>query len=403
MTDTVERRVGRRIILLLSIPAVLIVLGVSLAGVVPSLPYGVNASNRERYEAKLEEISLNKAAKERAKSEIGAEVYVPEAEHDFGYIDPGTVSAHHDFEFENRGTGDLLLEPAGSSCKCTVAELNDPIIGPGESVNVRVVWNSGADLSENFEQVAIVRTNDPDRPEVELTVRGKVARPFAFSGPIQGGTAVLAGQPMTGTALIYSQTHNNFVVLESEASSERVELDIQPVDLDAISHLRGRAGFRVKATYRPTDGRDSVNEWVKVRVMNPETGDEEWLKTAFVGHYKSRVSFIGPELHRSTGVNLGLIELGSDQSWSFGVRFRGSPPPSRAVIKDIEPDSLEASIEASDRLPGVFRVTVRLAKDAVPARFVGDPNGFVEVAAADDLNNSGWLPVTGQIIRPVEP
>ena len=99
-------------------------------------------------------------------------VVVDQEEYEFGLMDIA-AKGKHDFVFNNRGEATLELKAGETSCGCTVSEIKDGGIAPGESGKVSVTWT--ADKGEGpFRQTATIETNDPLRPRVTLTVQGRI-------------------------------------------------------------------------------------------------------------------------------------------------------------------------------------------------------------------------------------
>jgi len=94
------------------------------------------------------------------------------AEFDFGGMEHGS-SLSHDFVIRNVGDGPLLLKTGEPTCKCTVTELQNEEVAPGESVEVSLTWNAKSFESE-FRQSVPVYSNDPQQQEVTLSVFGRV-------------------------------------------------------------------------------------------------------------------------------------------------------------------------------------------------------------------------------------
>ncbi len=380
-----------------------LVIGTVIAAVVQYKPYGVPDARRDEYEQILDRINTNKLRKAEALKHGGARVHLPEEVHDFGIVDPGAISLEHEFVIENHGTTDLLLERSGSSCKCTVAELEEPVIAPGSSGKVKVIWNAGSELLEEFEQEAWLKTNDPNRDAIILKVSGKIAAPWGVDGLMYAKEQSLRGDPMTASVTLYSQVYDSMLLVETVASSPRVTTSTGPVSSDDLELLRAKSGMRLHATYTPSDTRSSFEETVKVHLADPESGESKWLEVPFSGRFKSSVTFFGPELWKNSGLDLGLVEIGSEKTWSFGVRFRAEDEVKEIFVKGVEPSSLTASVQTIQSVPGTFRVTVRLADDAEPVRFVGDSkHGYVEVASQEDPDLVGWIPLFGQIIDEIQ-
>ncbi len=91
---------------------------------------------------------------------------------DFGMMNvdqPGS----HTFIIKNIGDGPLRLTAGKTTCKCTISNVAGGDVLPGESREVFLEWKS-PHASEQFQQTAPIHTNDPDRPTVDLVVRGKI-------------------------------------------------------------------------------------------------------------------------------------------------------------------------------------------------------------------------------------
>ena len=110
------------------------------------------------------------------------------------------------------------------------------------------------------------------------------------------------------------------------------------------------------------------------------------------------VTFYGPELHRQEGLDIGAIDIDSDRQWSFIARLRGDAASNSAIIKEVQPAELEATIEPLKSRQGDFRVTVRVKAGAKPVNFQADKQGYVIVASETDTAISNWIPLHGALI-----
>jgi Protein of unknown function (DUF1573) len=113
---------------------------------------------------------------------------------DFGDIKQGeTVS--HTFVISNNG-GDLLkISNVQASCGCTAAAPEKNELAPGESTNLTVKFNSSGRQGMQKKTVKIF-TNDPQNPEMVITINGNV---------------VLAGENSGGLPTIYfTETQHDF-------------------------------------------------------------------------------------------------------------------------------------------------------------------------------------------------
>jgi len=92
--------------------------------------------------------------------------------HDFGYIKQGELVSYT-FIVTNGG-GDLLtITNVTATCGCTAAQPEKKELIPGESTNIKVTFNSAGRQGKQNKTVKIF-SNDPENPEVSLTIKGTV-------------------------------------------------------------------------------------------------------------------------------------------------------------------------------------------------------------------------------------
>lgn len=114
--------------------------------------------------------------------------------YDFGDIKQGEKVSHI-FVLSNSG-GDLLtISNVTASCGCTAAAPEKNELAPGESTNLTVSFNSSGRRGKQNKTVRIF-SNDPQNPEMVLTITGIV---------------VLPGETSSGSPLIYfPETQHDF-------------------------------------------------------------------------------------------------------------------------------------------------------------------------------------------------
>lgn len=146
-------------------------------------------------------------------------VVVDQEEYEFGLLDI-TAKGKHDFLFTNRGQGTLELKAGETSCGCTVSEIKDGGIAPGESGKVTVTWR--ADKGEGpFRQTATIETNDPLRPRVTLTVSGRITMVVRPVPAALAFGAVSAGREVTGQVRLLCYLDEPLDVLGYELANKQ--------------------------------------------------------------------------------------------------------------------------------------------------------------------------------------
>jgi hypothetical protein len=93
-------------------------------------------------------------------------------EFDFGVMDRGETRTHS-FQLKNNSDKHVAVEVKGTTCKCTVGDLEKSSIGPGETVDVNLEWVAKS-METDFKQTATIKTSHPARPTILLNVFGKV-------------------------------------------------------------------------------------------------------------------------------------------------------------------------------------------------------------------------------------
>lgn len=146
----------------------------------------------------------------------------PQITFDFGRMVVGD-KGFHEFPFTNSGLGTLELTKGATSCKCTISGLEQTVIAPGETANVRLEWTANpGGPGGDFRQTALILTNDPLRPEVTLTIQGKA---FAMWDPFPSGVVfsdIQTDAVTSGTAKIITYGNVPPVVKSVRVSQESI-------------------------------------------------------------------------------------------------------------------------------------------------------------------------------------
>ncbi len=92
-------------------------------------------------------------------------------EYDFGTVKEGDV-VDHIFQFTNTGNFPLIISKATATCGCTVPEWPKDPIGPGESGEIKVKFNT---LNRTNQQTKYVNISANTKPEItRLKISGNV-------------------------------------------------------------------------------------------------------------------------------------------------------------------------------------------------------------------------------------
>lgn len=115
-------------------------------------------------------------------------IEIPKMRHDFGevYERPKFEAS---FQVRNRGKADLVISDVKPGCGCTVANF-DKTIPPGGEGKIELVLD-GTRVHGEFTKTAQVLSNDPEHPELTLTIAGNKV---AFLNIVPDGVVYLQGR-----------------------------------------------------------------------------------------------------------------------------------------------------------------------------------------------------------------
>lgn len=93
---------------------------------------------------------------------------------DFGEISQGE-KVERVFNFTNIGEGDLIISNASGSCGCTVPDWPKQPIAPGESGEIKVVFDSNGKQGRQHKTVTLIANTTPNT--TVLAIKGDILTP----------------------------------------------------------------------------------------------------------------------------------------------------------------------------------------------------------------------------------
>lgn len=177
-------------------------------------------------------------------------------EHDFGVMEPGAEGTHA-FVIRNAGDAPLELRNLGSTCKCTIGELEQPKLQPGEQTEVRLSWVARTDIEE-FSQSATIGTNDPRNSEFRLRIRGRVISSMTMVPRNLSFGDIASGDQVELESVIYSYSKTPIVPVDQVFNlpelQQRTTFSIEEVSVESTenpTYADATQAFRVRAVVAP--------------------------------------------------------------------------------------------------------------------------------------------------------
>ncbi len=254
----------------------------------------------------------------------GGDVHDGRVLYDFGSIEFGETG-RHTFVFRNVGTAPLTLKKGHFSCKCTLADLAEKPIAPGESAEVLIEWTPKA-YTDLFSHGGDIHTNDPARPTVHLAVEGAVVQTIR---PIPNDFAlgsISSSSPQTATMTIYNyrsrELHLEKHEFESPETAQFYEIAHRSLSADEVANEKGaKSGIEITLTTKSGLPLGPINQRIRLTLDQPTSHE---IEAAIHGTVVGDISFIASNFNSEKGVlRLGAVPSAVGAERTVHVMVKG--------------------------------------------------------------------------------
>jgi hypothetical protein len=278
----------------------------------------------------------------------GPEAVVPETEHNFG-VGQRNSKMEHTFVIRNAGDEALTLDAGNTTCKCTISNLENGQVAPGDSAEVKVEWKLNT-LGTNFRQTAEIRTNDEQKPMITLTIAGKIVDHVKLDPRDLVLTSVSANAGAATDFYVFAYEQNDIEVTSFEFADEKTaayfDLSFQEVSESTLSEEDGAtSGLRGTLRVKPGLPLGPINQTIRLTTNVDAVGR---LELDVAGSVVSDISIVGGSDYsqKRSILDLGTIDVGRGKQRDLRILVKG--PHRQATeftIKEVDPDDvLDASL-----------------------------------------------------------
>lgn len=281
-------------------------------------------------------------ADERAKASLPYEVY------DFGVFDRNQEGTH-DFVIENRGEADLTLQVNRTSCTCTGVQLSQERIPPGEKGTITVHWKSDTP-APTFKQGASILTNDPNMPEIALTVKGLFTFPMMIVPSSFTFPPLSLGKEGVGSFRVYGFEKERLDIKQiAYADREHFEVFQEPSELngtDLADPVLQKATNVIQINLKVKPGLP-LGVFQERLVFQTNYEQDQVIEYFIRGTIQGEsLSISGKDYSAETGIlNLGKTTVSQPIRSNFIVRYTGFVPPGATLtLRSVEPAFLNGTV-----------------------------------------------------------
>ena len=207
-----------------------------------------------------------KDAKPRAYYEPGSESY------DFGVM-ARDEEGSHTFHVKNIGAGPLTLKVLDTTCKCTVGELEQDEIAPGETANVTLTW-SPTSYDREFRQSARIETSDQASREIVFSVTGQVIQLAIPDTPAVKLSRLSRSESKEFDFNVYGYRDEDLQIVSHQfSSSETAEffsVETEPLPPEQWLDSQAKSAIHVKVAVKPGLPLGVVKQLLSLKTNKPD-------------------------------------------------------------------------------------------------------------------------------------
>lgn len=293
--------------------------------------------------------------------------YVEYPDFEFGVMDINT-KGRHTFRIGNKGASPLRLRFASSSCSCTVSNIQDNAILPGETGEVEVVWET-PEYTQHFAQSVTLLTNDKREPAIVLRIQGAVQAKVIYQPEELTFPNVSHGETLTGEFLVLAPKADALKISRtSDADADWVE-SIEELSAEEAASHGATAASRVKIRL-PKDLKSGYFTQPVPISVELTTGDEveQRIDRPLVrGTVQSSAALFGRKIQSDGYLRVGALRNGEGANEDVFMVLREAKDPVEILAVEYEPTWLKIDVtpqEAEKEGERLFKVHVEVPRDA---------------------------------------
>ncbi|QEG37097.1 DUF1573 domain-containing protein [Bythopirellula goksoeyrii] len=270
---------------------------------------------------------------------------VPETTFNFNRMERAS-SMSHAFKIKNTGDKPLHVEVASTTCKCTVGDLSENDIPPGEETDIVLEWTAKTPPGP-FRHGATLETNDPRHSRIELVVEGEVVESTALQPPELLFGTIQAGESKEVFCYLVSSIEEDAQVLQHELSNpeiaKHVSISVSPVDEAELKALSALSAVEITAAFRAGKTQGPFFDWLTLETNLPRA---EKLTVPLTGNVVGDISVFGPGwIATQNLLQFGSVDGKTGKKIRLLVAVRGDHArDTQLSVASVDPEELKVTL-----------------------------------------------------------
>jgi hypothetical protein len=179
----------------------------------------------------------------------------------FGQMAEGD-KLEHTFRFNNIGDAPLIIKKVRSSCGCTAALLSADVIGPGETGEVKTVFDSSG-FSGPVSKTIYLYTNDPVQEIVRFQLSGNVQKEIHLQPARLQFPILTAATASRATLTLTNKGQGTLFLSDLKTTSSEMVAEL------SVTRLEPEESAVLEVTVTPDEGKLRFAGYITLRTSSP--------------------------------------------------------------------------------------------------------------------------------------
>ena len=308
-------------------------------------------------------------------------VVIEKTSFNFGTMGDDATKSHK-FVFTNEGDASLTLTKGDTTCRCTLVNLEQTDIPPGEATSVKVQWNA-KNLAGPYRQSATIFTNDPERSRVTLTITGRITAALRVTPSDLVFSHLSVDESATAEVRLYCYLPQKLEItghkLVDPDTAGQLEITYQPLASDQFKDEPDvKSGYLVKIIVKSGLPLGAFRQKI---LLATNLKDSPTVEIPVEGTVGSDISIVGGGWNDKNGVlTLGTVRSRQGAEQTVLLSCRGSYSKDVTYkVAHVAPGLLKVELgkraEVSRGKVSLTPLTIQIPKGSHPANHLGSEQG----------------------------
>lgn len=233
----------------------------------------------------------------------------------------------HIFKFKNSGDANLIITSASGSCHCTVPQLSKMDYAPGETGEIKVIFDPKGKAAGQVQQRVTVVSNDPTSPTSSLLIEADVQPIVTIEPKIIAFNQVAKGESRTVDLVVTGRIEGFAITdIKFDGQGEEIKTEIgksEPIEMNGEKFYR----IPVKIIYPPAK---KIERFNRNMILTTNDAREKEARIPVLGEV------VGDLESKPQRVTMGLVARKAEFSNTATITSRGNKPFRILGIKQVD-------------------------------------------------------------------